>query len=622
MTTTGRTGWYRDWVDPDTLPMHVREALEAPNLASILELRRRTTPGKTALIALADDENDRGCTYLSYEDLVCAIFRTARAFRALGQSRYKAVLFLGLPSPEGLIAFWGAQIFGSVCPVNPMLSAEQLHRLAQAIPAAAIVAPSSSLSPMIHAKAIMLGEALGCPVVIADDAADAPTPTLVRLAAGLSGAMPESDLPSGEDIVACFPTGGTTGLPKIARLSHRNQLAGIIATALIHDPAPEIVTANGLPLFHVGGGVIATTRALVLGQTLVQLSPIGFRATRLMARFWDAARTHAISQLIAVPTVFSDLIDRWPGGANPIRYFIAGASKLPAQLSARYEAQFGIGVHEGYGMTECSGFATGNAVSTPPRAGSAGRPLPFYEVRTAATTPAGAIRHWCAPGERGRVLVRGPAVFTGYSDAARTQEKFLIDANEVRWLDTGDLGSFDAQGDLWLTGRDKDIIIRGGHNIDATSIETSLLAHPAVAEAAAVGLPDARVGELPIVFATLATGQTVTEADLFAFARARAEEPAAAPVRVIILDTLPMTAMNKIFKPELRRRALEFAIEPLIPAELGLDAIQVLLEENGDLHVRIPSRNSADLTALSEFLCRVSVRHSWTPAPAQGVSHA
>lgn len=620
MTTSDRNAWIRDWVDPAALPPHVLHGLSAPNLAAILEARRRDTPTKRALTVLADAEQGDAAS-LNYQQLVSAIFRTARAIHGLGQSRGKAILYLGLPSSDGFVAFWGAQIFGAVWPVNPMLSLAQLQRLAREMPVAAVVAPGVSVSADIHAKAAALATSLGAPLVIADDEPAPGAPSLVRLSAGLSDAFPDEDLPSDHDIVACFPTGGTTGLPRIARLSHRNQIAGMMATALIHEPSPDIVTANGLPLFHVGGGVIATTRALALGQTLVQLSPAGFRASRLMERFWEIARTHAISQLIAVPTIFSDIIERWPGGDNPIRHFIAGASKLPAALNDRYEQKLGIGIHEGYGMTECSGFATGNAVGERPRAGSAGRPLPFHDVRVCAVTPAGGFRHWRPPGERGRVVVRGPAVFTGYCDEGGTREKFLVDAQGVRWLDTGDNGSFDENGDLWLTGRDKDIIIRGGHNIDAASIEDSLLAHPAVSDAAAVGLPDARVGELPMAFVSLAAGHTATEAELAAFARDHADEPAAAPVRVVILDTLPRTAMNKIFKPELRRRALELAIAPLLPAGLPAGAINVQLEEYGDLHVCVQPV-AADLSALGDFLSRISVRQSLLAARPQGVFHA
>ncbi len=611
--------WYGEWISTNALPANVRAALDAPNLATILEAKRRHAPTKRALTCLTDGDGEQSVHY-DYETLVSAIFATARALRALGQTAEKPVLFLGLPTADGLIAYWGAQIFGPVWPVNPMLSLDQLRKLASSMPVSAVVAPTATLSADVHAKARALTEALNVSFVVADRDADHGLPALPLLARGEPDHFPTEGLPSHGDIVACFPTGGTTGLPKVALLSQRNQIAGIAATALIHDPSENIVTANGLPVFHVGGGVIATTRALVLGQTLIQMSPAGFRSRGVMNRFWEITREHAISQIIAVPTVFADMLDVWPGGDCPVRYFIAGASKLPENLNARYLKQFGVGVHEGYGMTECSGFATANAIHAPPRPGSAGRQIPFYEVRTAALDDAGGFAHWCGIGERGRVLIRGPAVFSGYSDARATRDKF-VDCDGDAWLDSGDIGSIDANGDLWLTGRHKDVIIRGGHNIDAATIEDCLMAHPDVIEAAAVGMPDARLGELPIAFAATGGRTRLTETELLDFTRQRIEEPAATPVRIVMMDGLPRTAMNKIFKPELRRLALQMAIAPFIDSP-GRDAnVTVLLDDNGDLCVHLPTAAATEMTDLVEFLARVSVRSSVLADTREGANH-
>ena len=149
MTSSHNQPWYRDWIDPTAQPPHVVAALDAPNLATILEMRRREAPGKAAL-TLIDDDPDADARRLDYNDLVAAIFRTAAALRHVGQSRDKAVLFLGLPTIEGLVAFWGAQVHGAVWPVNPMLSLAQLQRLATAMPVAAVIAPAPALSRAAH----------------------------------------------------------------------------------------------------------------------------------------------------------------------------------------------------------------------------------------------------------------------------------------------------------------------------------------------------------------------------------------------------------------------------------------------------------------------------------------
>ena len=152
------------------------------------------------------------------------------------------------------------------------------------------------------------------------------------------------------------------------------------------------------------------------------------------------------------------------------------------------------------------------------------------------------------------VMVRGPHVSPGYLDPAAAPGTFLPDG----WLNSGDLGHLDSAGRLFITGRLKDVIIRGSHNIDPATIEDALLEHPAVAVAAAVGQPDAYAGELPVAFVALAPGAKVEETELLAFAADRVPEPAARPKQVWIVPELPLTPVGKIFKPALRARGAPF----------------------------------------------------------------
>lgn len=160
-------------------------------------------------------------------------------------------------------------------------------------------------------------------------------------------------------------------------------------------------------------------------------------------------------------------------------------------------------------------------------------------------------------GETGIVVVRGPNVSLGYTEAERNAGTFL----EGGWLVSGDLGRLDEEGRLYITGRAKDVIIRGSHNIDPQSIEDALLAHPDVEVAAAVGMPDSYAGELPVAFVTLHGGSIASPDALFDFLRQRIEEPAAMPKRVEIIDEMPLTPIGKIFKPSLRKIAIRWAIE-------------------------------------------------------------
>jgi fatty-acyl-CoA synthase len=172
----------------------------------------------------------------------------------------------------------------------------------------------------------------------------------------------------------------------------------------------------------------------------------------------------------------------------------------------------------------------------------------------------GATERDLPPGTQGMVLFKSPNLFSGFLDSADNVGVFTADG----WLVTGDLGWLDEQGRLNLTGRSKDLIIRSGHNIDPQVIEDALAAHPAVQMCAAVGAPDAYAGELPVLFATLVPGASVSEAELLAFAGRRVDEAPAKPRSVTIIDRMPMTNVGKIYKPELRLMAARAVISALV----------------------------------------------------------
>ena len=169
----------------------------------------------------------------------------------------------------------------------------------------------------------------------------------------------------------------------------------------------------------------------------------------------------------------------------------------------------------------------------------------------------------CATDEIGTLLISGPAVFPGYLRDGDNAKVWAAPG----WLNTGDLCRIDRDGYVWLTGRAKDLIIRGGHNIDPQLIEDALVTHPAVAMAAAVGQPDAYAGELPMAYVALRPGTSVSLEELVAHCREHIPERAAVPVRIVILATLPLTAVGKTFKPELRWRAIEHVLTAGIGGE-------------------------------------------------------
>ncbi|MFC6761458.1 AMP-binding protein [Sulfitobacter porphyrae] len=264
---------------------------------------------------------------------------------------------------------------------------------------------------------------------------------------------------------------------------------------------------------------------------------------------------------------------------SSIRLCHAGGAAMPVEAAKAVQDTFGVQIVEGWGMTELHGFGTMNPAVGECRIGSVGHRLPFVELCVADVAD-DRVQRVCDPDEVGHVLVRGGQLLGGYLDPAHEAGVWITPSDgETRpdwskggdWFDTGDLGRIDADGYVWLTGRSKDAIIRGGHNIDPLTIEEVLYAHPAVEVAAAVGQPDVYAGELPVAFVQLREGQDVDAETLRDFARERIAERAAAPVRIFVTDTIPLTAVGKIFKPTLRELAASQVITEAL-ADVAPDA--------------------------------------------------
>jgi fatty-acyl-CoA synthase len=212
-------------------------------------------------------------------------------------------------------------------------------------------------------------------------------------------------------------------------------------------------------------------------------------------------------------------------------------------------------------------------------------PLPFVEVEAVGTDG-----HRCAAGETGVLRLRGPNVGPGYTDPARNVGTF-----HDGWLNTGDIGHVDAQGRVFVTGRAKDVIIRGGHNIDPQVIEEAMLQHPDVLMAAAVGAPDDYAGELPVVFVALRPGATAGEASLMATAQRHIPERPACPKRIHVLASLPTTAIGKVYKPALRAIACQYVLQDrLETAGLADKASVIVADAASGMEVRFTVKAGAD----------------------------
>jgi fatty-acyl-CoA synthase len=535
--------------------MRFEDWMAATNVFDAIERTQKRCGGKTAITFLGTDPQAPP-RKLNYSELVEGIVRTANAFRALGLRRGDVVAYM-LPSlVETQFVLWGAATAASALPLNPLLKAEEIASLCRAAGAKALVALGPVPGTEIWDKAQRVKElvpALGALIQVGGENAgvDADVHLLADLLRSNPPPLAFSDRPGPHDVAAYFHTGGTTGAPKLVIHTHRNQLAAAYGGAWAVGAGTGDVIVNGLPMFHVASAIFCGLAMFVAGAEVVILSPAGFRNPQIVANFWRIVERSGATIVGGVPTALSAVVKVNTGGADlsRVRVNICGASLLPRSVAEQMEHLTGKPMREVYGMTESGGVICVDPVTRERVIGSAGCPIPFCEVEARVLDGTGASSRVCMPGEPGVLVVRGPNVTPGYKDAGQSATLFTGDG----WLITGDVGHIDATGRVFITGRAKDLIIRGGHNIDPAVIEECLMRHPAVADAGAVGMPDAYAGEVPVAYVTLRQGVRVTQDELLAFAKESINEPPALPRRLFILEQLPMTAVGKIYKPALRQ---------------------------------------------------------------------
>jgi fatty-acyl-CoA synthase len=562
------------------------EALTVRSTYEIFRNAGAAFGGKAALTFLRTGNPADEPIRWSYAELLAGIHRTANMLHALGVGPHDAVAVLLPGCLEYHLALWGGEAAGIVQPLNPLLTDEKLVALMNAGRAKVLIAYGSDSESGMWSKAMRLrGQVPTLAAVLRvapHDEAPGAAGTLPEGVADfdvLRAAQPDDRLVSGRDIAptdiaAYFHTGGTTGAPKLARHSHGAQVFTAWASVQVAGMNEQGISINGYPLFHVAGVLPASLASLSAGMEVIIPTPSLLRNKEVLANYWKLVEKYRPTSLSAVPTVLAALANVPLDGADisSIGYCRTGAAVLSPELAARFERLFGLHVHESLGMTEMAGISTITPPGVDGPAGCVGFPLPYMQMRIVALDENGnASERELPPGEQGMVLFKSPNLFSGFVDPADNAKAFTADG----WLATGDLGWIDGEGRLNLSGRSKDLIIRSGHNIDPKVIEDALGAHPAVQLCAAVGAPDAYAGELPVVFATLVPGASATEDELLAFTAGRVDEAPAKPRSVIVIETMPMTNVGKIYKPELRAlaasRVVAAAVEQVC-GELGLDA--------------------------------------------------
>ncbi|MBE3096528.1 MAG: AMP-binding protein [Planctomycetes bacterium] len=357
---------------------------------------------------------------------------------------------------------------------------------------------------------------------------------------GAGAAGPAGLSRGGDNAATILYTSGTTGLPKGVILSHRNLIRNVEACNRHLALTQDNVFLGVLPFFHAFGITTSMLLPLLLGCSTVCV--MRFSPQKVL----EGIARHRVTIMFAVSSIYRMLIraGRPPGlDLASLTLPIAGGEALGADLAGRFQQLFGAAVLEGYGMTETSPVV---AVNVPGRhrPGSVGRPLPWVEARTVDD---GDLPLPC--GAEGELHLRGECVTTGYHNRPQDTAAAFAPGG---WLRTGDLARLDADGYLWITGRKKDLIISGGENISPNEIEAALQQHPAVAEAAVIGVPDAARGEAPKAFVVLREGAAATAADLAAYLRERLPR-FKVPAAWAFPPELPHSPTGKVLKRELRK---------------------------------------------------------------------
>ncbi|WP_210545295.1 acyl-CoA synthetase [Rhodoferax sp. PAMC 29310] len=564
-------------------------------------------PERTAITMLMSGAPDEQPQRVNYAQLLGMVRRSANLFHSLGGPR-PGVAYM-LPSLiETHATLWGAETAGYAVPINFLLQVEHIAALLEASGARILVALGPHPVLDIWQKALELRERV--PGLTLIRVAPPTTPAeegVVDFHTALA-AQPEDHLVFGEpgkddDVAAYFHTGGTTGTPKLVAHTHRGQLTAAFGGAAIGGYRADDVLTGTFPLFHVAGTIACGLAAFLAGMELVVISPGGLRNPAMVQGFWRLVAQYKATLVGGVPTSIGAILEVPLDGADisAVRAGITGAALLPPAVGERFRQVTGRNMYEVYGMTEASGLIAYDPFSGAGSAGSVGWALPYTKVEVRRFTAEGQLGDMCEAGEVGVISVRGPHVSPGYRNPEHNAGIFQDGV-----LNTGDLGYTDEQGRLYIAGRTKDLIIRSGHNIDPVMIENAMSEHPAIAVAAAVGMPDAYAGELPVCFVTLRPGAQVSDAELHAHAQARIGERPAWPKHFHIIEAIPMTSVGKIFKPELRCDAATRMLMQLLNEQFQLADAKVQVSAGGPrgmrVNVSLPKSSLSIVPAIKKLL--------------------
>ncbi|MEL6465062.1 MAG: acyl-CoA synthetase [Pseudomonadota bacterium] len=561
---------------------------------------------------------------LTWAQLQGRTAQCANMLRQHGIGPADVVAYILPNATETVVALLGGATAGIVNPINPLLDAEQIGAILRETNAKAVITlrafPKTDVAQKTT-EAVKL--APNCKTVFEVD--------LLGHVSGLKSFIiplirPKMEKASGvtyldfnaecakhpttlqfedvqEDRVACyFHTGGTTGMPKVAQHKYSGMVYnGWVGATVLLSEEDNILAP--LPLFHVMAAHVLLLGAVASGAHCIFPTPQGYRGEGVFDNIWKLTERWKITFIASVPTAIAAMMQRpIDADVSTVKSTFSGSAPLPQELFKRYQNAAGVEIIEGYGMTEATCLVSGNPIDGEKKIGSVGIPFPYTDVKIYKGTPEGPVE--AGVDEIGEICVSNPGVWAGntYTEADKNKDLYYND----KYLRTGDLGRLDADGYLWITGRAKDLIIRGGHNIDPAEIEEALLGHNAVAFAGAIGQPDKHSGEIPCAYVELVDGASATPDELIAFCKEHVHERAAQPKHMTIMEELPKTAVGKIFKPDLRKEAITRIYNAAL-SEAGLKAqvVSVIEDKKRGLVAQIAANGdneTAIQTVLGDFV--------------------
>ncbi len=500
---------------------------------------------------------------ITYADLALSVDCLAFGLGEMGIEPGQRISLLLPNCPEFVYGYFAAAALGAiVVPVNPLLKPAELDYIWRDADVRLVIT-IPQLLPLVEAARKELPELRR--VVCTVGRGGLPDPAAADAIAGFAAledimadgarAMRDGVSPTFDeernrgrhenDCAVVIYTSGTTGRPKGAMLSHRNLTRNVEQTrARLHfTDADRFLTL--LPLFHAFAATVCMNVCLAAGSASLLMESFA------PARVLEGIRRHGITIFPAVPAMFNALlmVAKGPQDLVPVRFFVSGGAPLPVATLEALESKFGIPVLEGDGPTECSPVTSVNPIEGPRKAGSVGTAVPGVEIAIVddddRPLPVDAI---------GEIVVRGDNVMLGYLN----QPEATAEAMKNGWYHTGDLGKIDADGYVYIVDRKKDMVITSGLNVYPREVEEALYTHPAVQDAAVIGVPDAMRGEAVVAVVVRKPEAEVTDRDLLRHCR-EVLANYKVPQRVIFRDALPRGGTGKVLK-RLLKKELEMEV--------------------------------------------------------------